>query len=99
GVHHETEWVLMGVSVGLAVLGIVGAFILYSDLRRAERLRTKLGAFYRVLSNKWYVDEFYDAAIVKPLGALSQLLWKFFDVKVIDRIVLSFGTASQQMGS
>ncbi len=99
GVAHETEWVLMGVSVALALIGITTAFVLYSNLRAVENLRQRFAMVYQLLSHKWYVDEFYDAIFVKPIYALSQFLWKFFDVKVIDRIVLSFGTVANQSGA
>jgi NADH-quinone oxidoreductase subunit L len=99
GIAHETEWVLMGTSVATALVGIVAAFVVYSNLKTAEGLRKRFAIAYQLLSRNWYVDEFYDAAIVKPLQALSLFLWKFFDVKVIDRIVLGFGAASNQSGA
>ena len=40
---------------------------------------------YQFLLNKWYFDELYDALIVKPSKSLGIFLWKFFDVKLIDR--------------
>ncbi len=99
GVHHETEWVLMGTSVVVALIGMISAFTLYSNLPRVEALRKSMGAAYTVLRNKWYVDEFYDFLIVKPIQALSQLLWKFFDIKVIDRLVLGIGAFTTQSGA
>lgn len=99
GVHHETEWLLMGVSVVVALVGMVSAFVLYSNLPLVESLRKRMATLYKVLSNKWYVDEFYDFLIVKPIQAFSQFLWKFFDVKVIDRIVLGIGSFTNQSGA
>jgi NADH-quinone oxidoreductase subunit L len=41
--------------------------------------------FARVLRNKWYVDEIYDALIVRPLVWLStEVLWKRVDQQAID---------------
>ena len=41
--------------------------------------------FGKVLANKWYVDELYDAVVVRPLGWLSRVvLWKGVDQGVID---------------
>ena len=38
-----------------------------------------------MLLNKWYVDELYDATIIKPLvGGSRRVLWRFFDAGVID---------------
>src|SRR5262249_19233072 len=43
---------------------------------------------YNTLYNKYYVDEAYGAAIVKPLLALStSVLWKIVDVQMIDGTV------------
>ncbi len=99
GVGHSTEWALMGFSVVVALAGMGAAFSIYRNLKTADAMRRRFSGPYKVLSHKWYVDEFYDALIVKPLRSFSVFLWKFFDVNVIDRIVLSFGTAANQSGA
>ena len=41
-----------------------------------------------LLENKYFVDEFYGATIIRPLVTVSRsVLWKIVDVKVIDGIV------------
>ena len=43
---------------------------------------------YTLLLNKYYVDEIYNALIVRPIFVLSNsFLWKLFDVKVVDGLV------------
>jgi NADH-quinone oxidoreductase subunit L len=43
---------------------------------------------HRTLSNKYYVDEAYDKAVVGPIVKGSDMiLWKWFDNGVIDRVV------------
>jgi NADH-quinone oxidoreductase subunit L len=44
-----------------------------------------------MLTNKYWVDEFYDAIVVRPLHALSQRLWRFWDDKVVDGTVNGLG--------
>ena len=81
-----TEWLLVGVAVAIAVTGIVGAWRLLNleALVPAARAPAERG-FARVLRNKWYVDEIYDALIVRPLVWLSrEILWKRVDQQVID---------------
>jgi len=39
------------------------------------------------VENKWYVDELYDAVIVRPIEALSRLLDKFAEKRGIDAVV------------
>jgi len=98
GVDPQMEWILMGVSVLGAILGIAVAFKLYRNLKGVEGLAQRFAPLHRALENKWYVDEIYEALIIKPLQGLAQVLWKCFDVGVIDRIVLSFGRVSAWTG-
>ncbi|WP_431213731.1 hypothetical protein ACQ86N_02120 [Puia sp. P3] len=50
--------------------------------------------FGKVLANKWYVDELYNAIIVKPLDLLAQLL-VFIEKNIIDGIVNGVGRLVQ----
>ncbi len=99
GVAESSEWVFMISSTIVAAGGIAAAFAVYSNLKTAEGLRARFKTIHTVLANKWYVDEFYEALFVKPIAAISDFLWKFFDVKIIDKIVLSFGTVTNQSGA
>jgi NADH-quinone oxidoreductase subunit L len=47
----------------------------------------------KVIYNKYYVDEIYDMIITKPLNAISELFYKFFDKQVIDGLVNGVGSA------
>jgi NADH-quinone oxidoreductase subunit L len=81
------EWVLMGVSV---VVALVGAFWAAARFSRRPELGEATG-FGKVLANKWYVDEFYNAVIVRPLDLLAQFL-VFFDKNIVDGIVNGVGS-------
>jgi NADH-quinone oxidoreductase subunit L len=81
-----TEWLLVGVAAATALIGIVGAWRLLKpeSLVPAPQAQEERG-FARVLRNKWYVDEIYDALIVRPLVWLSrEVLWKQVDQRAID---------------
>ncbi|HCA80158.1 MAG TPA: NADH-quinone oxidoreductase subunit L, partial [Bacteroidetes bacterium] len=84
-----TEYLLMALSVAVAAGGIYAARSVY--LRRtelADQWKAKYAFLYRVLFNKYYIDEAYDAAVVTPTVKLSEgFLWKGVDVAVIDGIV------------
>jgi len=92
------EFVLMGVSVAGAALGLLFALNLYKSLSKPAELAKKFAFLHKVLENKWYVDEIYEAVLVKPIRFLSESLWKGFDVAVIDRVVVGFGRASEWTG-
>jgi NADH-quinone oxidoreductase subunit L len=87
---HSIEYLLMLISVAIAVTGIYLANKFYSDeewsMPRAFAERYK--PMYNLLLNKYFLDEGYFAAIVNPLLVLSQsFLWKIFDAKIIDGFV------------
>jgi len=100
------EWVLMGVSVAGAVIGVMVAFKFFApspekseaSLQAALGVRNRWPVLNRMLDHKWYVDEIYEAVFVRPIQALSQGLWKQVDVAVIDRFVLGFGRVSAWTG-
>ncbi len=89
GLHHlshGTEWGLMGLSVAVSVIMII---IAYSVNRKPNF--TESTGIAKALENKWYVDEIYDAIIVKPIAALSGLLDKFAERRGIDGLVNGVG--------
>jgi NADH-quinone oxidoreductase subunit L len=80
---------LMGVSVLVALLGIGLAYRFYvARPEKPAELAEKVKGLYTFLWNKWFVDELYDATIVRPIYRLSDsLLWRFIDVRIIDGLV------------
>jgi len=90
-VDHGREWMLMGISVLVALLMAAVAWARYS---RKPEMEEATG-FGKVLANKWYVDELYDAIIVKPLNALARFLDQFMEKSGIDWIVNGVGRGVQ----
>jgi NADH-quinone oxidoreductase subunit L len=80
------EWVLMLLSVGAAAGGIYVARKWYLKKKEIpERLAEQRPAWYKLLLNKYYIDETYDALVVGPVVKGSdKLLWRGIDVGVID---------------
>ncbi len=80
------EWLLVGIAVVTAIVGIVGAWRLLKPqgLVPARSAPEERG-LARVLRNKWYVDEIYDALIVRPLVWFSRVvLWQDIDQRIVD---------------
>jgi NADH-quinone oxidoreductase subunit L len=73
----------------LAGLGGIGlAYQMYvREPGMAERLGEQFRGLYHLLLNKYYVDEIYDAVIVRPMTAASNWLWQVWDTLVIDGTV------------
>jgi NADH-quinone oxidoreductase subunit L len=87
------ELTLMGVSSLIALVGIgIATFIWLKRRDIADRMARTFAPLYRLLLNKYYVDEVYDATIVEPIRVVSQEgLWRGFDVRVIDGAVNGAG--------
>jgi NADH-quinone oxidoreductase subunit L len=98
---HDTtlEVILIVVSIAIALLGIFLASRMYAGrAEAAERLRQTWGGLHRLLLNKYFVDELYDAAVVRPVRNLSDFLWKIVDVRGIDGAVNGVGTFMRGTG-
>jgi NADH-quinone oxidoreductase subunit L len=98
-VESGLELSLMVVSSVVAIVGIgLAAFIWLKRRELADRMAAAFPGVYRLLLNKYYVDEVYDATIVQPVRIVSQEgLWRGVDVHIIDGAVN--GTASLVDGS
>jgi NADH-quinone oxidoreductase subunit L len=89
--HEEgsTELLFMGISVGAAVLGFLGAWYLYykrTDL--PAKMAAAAGGLYTFVLDKYKVDEFYGAAVIRPIVlASTNILWKGIDATLIDGAV------------
>jgi NADH-quinone oxidoreductase subunit L len=91
---HSTEYMLMGVSVVLALIAIIYAWTRFSKRPEIE----EAGGAGKVLANKWYVDELYDAVIAKPLLGFSNVLKNVVEKSGIDGIVNGVGRGIQYAG-
>ncbi|MGH2372951.1 MAG: NADH-quinone oxidoreductase subunit L [bacterium] len=83
---HPPGDLLAGISVGVAIAGLVAGWGLYR--RRQE---PTLGAFGGVLDHKWYIEELYERAVVIPGKRLAYWLAGPIDLGVIDRAVNEVG--------
>jgi NADH-quinone oxidoreductase subunit L len=90
-----TELMLMAVSSGIAAAGIGLAFFFWvRNRQKAAAIAESFSPIYRLLLNKYYVDEIYDAVIVQPIKKISSgVLWKGVDAGVIDGTVNGVGLA------
>ena len=93
GPHFASmELTLMAISVAIALVGIFIAYVLY--IKRPDLpgiLAEKRKTLYRILINKYFVDEIYEFCFIDSLKALGTGLWKGFDDSVIDGAVNGTG--------
>jgi NADH-quinone oxidoreductase subunit L len=92
------EFMLMGVALAGAVVGILWAYS--KDLKQGfvpKEDETIVG-FNKVIYNKYYVDEIYTALIVRPINAISNFSRETIEPQ-LSKLVFSFGLAANALGS
>jgi NADH-quinone oxidoreductase subunit L len=88
---HSTELILTLVSTVVALLGIGAGGVWFK--------RSPLWKPPRLLEDKYYVDEAYDAAVVQPIKVGSKnILWRIIDVGIIDGAVNAAGVLASRLG-
>ena len=92
---HSLEWALMGILLSLIVVAILFSRRLFGSNFKSENTTEGLSGF---LANKWYVDEFYETIVIKPLDRLAAFLGSVVDNKIIDGLVNGVGKAVQFSG-
>jgi len=97
---HATEWILMAV----ATLGAIGSILYARHLYVTKETlpaadSAKQGFWAKLVYNKFYVDEIYDALIKNPLNKLSDATYTFIERMGLDGLVNSLGPLTLGTGS
>jgi NADH-quinone oxidoreductase subunit L len=80
------EFALMGISVSVAGIAAWFAYDFYIlHPERPKQIAAWFGKVYEVVANKYFVDEIYEAWLIRPLVEGSKALWAYVDVNFIDR--------------
>jgi len=94
-IEHHFNWAVAGLSTAFALGGVGLAFLMYRK-GGPEVVPAALSSVFTLSRNKVYVDEVYDAAIVKPAGVLA-FLAKAFD-GFLDALSRLFATIPRFVG-
>jgi NADH-quinone oxidoreductase subunit L len=95
------EGLLAMTSIGAAFAGLFFAWLLYlKSPGLPDRITAKIHGVYLTVLHKYYVDEAYGAIFVKPLLALSTVVfWRGVDQNIIDGLVNGAGETSKGIGN
>src|ERR1035438_1702984 len=90
----------MAVASAAGLLGIALAYLMYVYRPGIpDSIASGAKGLYTLVYNKYFVDEIYDAAVVKPLvGGSRVVLWKGFDAGLIDGMVNGIGARAKGIG-
>ena len=85
--HHATDWATPIIGLLAGLLGIGLSYLIYAAPSPLPgRLAAGLGPLYRASLNKFYVDEIYDAAVVRTTLVLAKIS-EFLDIYLVDGLV------------
>jgi NADH-quinone oxidoreductase subunit L len=93
----EAFWAALSFALAVAVI-VIATRVLGRRAVQPAVQAAPLTGIARVLNNKWYVDEFYDAVIVQPILRLSRAAWRYIDQGLIDGLVNGAGWTSRGLG-
>jgi NADH-quinone oxidoreductase subunit L len=97
-VPHPAWPIVLAIAIGLGGLALAWFLLKPGRLGDAETTPAYTDTPGRVLYNKWYVDEVYEAAVVRPVMALSRGFYHVFDRGVIDGLIDGAGRAALGVG-
>ncbi|PAM92320.1 NADH-quinone oxidoreductase subunit L [Flavobacterium sp. IR1] len=97
--HHlgATEYALMGVAVVGGLIGIFIAYIKYFKQDNVPEADENITGIAKVLYNKYYVDEFYDAVFVRSINALSRFFRDYIETS-LSALVFGLGKVTNEIG-
>ena len=94
------EWSLMGISVSLAAISAIVAYRFYVvNPELPGKFVSRIQGVYRLVYNKYFVDEFYFGRIINPIVNASRGLWAYVDVNFIDKTTYVVSDVVRGVGS
>jgi NADH-quinone oxidoreductase subunit L len=99
-IEVPNEGMLMGISIAAGLLGIAISYYMYVVNKELPgKITSALGGLYTLVYNKYFVDEAYDSAVVRPLiEGSTAVLWHGVDQGVIDGTVNGVGYEARSIG-
>lgn len=98
--HHSLVPLYTSLVVSLG--GLLVGYLLYRSIKdnKKDPLDWSLGGLYRVLENKYYIDEIYQWAFIRPAKWISEtFVYLWMDRKIIDGILHAISNAGIWLGN
>lgn len=95
-VFGQTEIILMAIALTGAIIGIIIARIKYINQNTIPDEDAEISGVSKVLYNKYYIDEIYDAVFVKPINIMSDFFRDFVET-TLSAMVFGLGKATNEL--
>ena len=83
--EHPPTWFLLLTPILVTISIPISYYLFVKNKDIPKSIVNNNQPLYNFLINKWYFDELYNYLFVKSLKSFGLFLWKFFDIKIIDR--------------
>ncbi len=98
-ISHSDEWLVMGVSVVVSLVGIGVAYSMYLSKKMVPDFEPATNPLIKLTNGKFFFDEIYNAIIVKPLTLIASLFSVLVDLLMINLFVEGLGIFTRFAGS
>ncbi|MDX1905512.1 MAG: NADH-quinone oxidoreductase subunit L [Bacteroidia bacterium] len=99
-VHHTMEYFLLALAVLISVGTVYWTVNFYRkhELAGDNKVKSFFGPLYRLMEGKFYWDELYDNALVKPFFRLGRTALQWVDTRLVDGTVNGVGMTAGGLG-
>jgi len=98
-ISHSEEWIVMGVSVVVSLIGIGVAWSMYFSRKLVPDFEPETNPLVKLTNGKFFFDQIYNAVIVKPITLIANIFSVLVDLLMINLLVEGFGILSRFAGS
>jgi len=98
-ISHSDEWLVMGVSVVVSLIGIGVASSMYLSKKQVPDFEPATNPLIKLTNGKFFFDEIYNAIIVKPLTLIANIFSVMVDLLMINLFVEGLGIFTRFAGS
>jgi NADH-quinone oxidoreductase subunit L len=97
--EHGLDWLMMGLSTAIALVGIGVAYMIYGAGRSAaEAWRRAAGPLFDLSQQGLYLDPLFERLVVRPMRSLAEAS-EFLDRMIVDKLVDACGAIPGLIGS
>ncbi len=93
----------LAISVIVSIGGLLAGYFVYRNYRASDQtdpVGSRLGFYWKWLQNRYYIDEFYNWAFIRPSRWISEVFtFRWVDKLVIDGIIEGVAKLTVQIGS
>ena len=93
---YSSAWILILITSAIAIAGVAYAVIKYNNGGFSKTWENK--AIYKLLSNQYYIPQFYENFITKPYYKLSVWVFDVIEIKIIDNTIEGIARLIKKLG-